>query len=212
MQEGGGNEQSDRTQAELGRLLTDAGATGYSRATARTSAGWITSATSGTLTTLTRSSSAVAVSSRGGGVSSLFVRWRRLGDGRGQLCCAAPGPVPRRSRVLELEILDWCGAYCVRYDLLEASTEGMSTAELGLRRNRALSRHLERLDAPILGAAQCPLAADRLHSGRWGANRQSDAHLVDHALEARSVILSAFCSNRHLSANSSFAEYKGQPI
>jgi hypothetical protein len=73
------------------------GATGCSRATARMSAGWITSATSGTLTTLTRSSSAVAVSSRGGGVSSPSVRWRTLGDGRGRLCCAAPAPSDTRA-------------------------------------------------------------------------------------------------------------------
>jgi len=73
------------------------GATGCWRATARTSAGWITSATSGTLTTLTRSSSAVAVSSRGGGVSSPSVRWRKLGDGRGRLCCAAPAPCDTRA-------------------------------------------------------------------------------------------------------------------
>jgi hypothetical protein len=44
------------------------------------------------LTTLTRSSSAVAVSLRGGGVSSPSVRWRKLGDGRGRFCCAAPVP------------------------------------------------------------------------------------------------------------------------
>jgi len=73
------------------------GATGCSRATPRTSAGWIMSATSGTLTTPTRSSSAVAASSRGGGVSSPSVRWRKLGDGRGRLCCAAPAPSDTRA-------------------------------------------------------------------------------------------------------------------
>jgi len=54
-------------QAELGRLLAAAG--GYRvLASDGTHLGcWITSATSGTLTTPTRSSSAVAAASRGGG-------------------------------------------------------------------------------------------------------------------------------------------------
>ena len=37
-------------------------------------------------------------------------------------------------------------------------------------------------------------------------------HLVDDALEAPTIILAALCSDRHLSARSSLAEYVGQPI
>ena len=62
-----------------------------SRATAHTSAGSITSATSVTPTTPTRSSSAVAVSSPGGGVSFPSARWPKSNNGRGRLSCAAPG-------------------------------------------------------------------------------------------------------------------------
>src|SRR6266516_491429 len=68
-------------------------ATGWSPATARTWADWITSATSGTLTTPTRSSSAAVASSRGGAASFPSVRWPKSGDGRERLCWAAPaGP------------------------------------------------------------------------------------------------------------------------
>ena len=73
------------------------GATECSRATARTSGGWITSATCGTPITPTRSSSAVAVSSRGGGVSSPSARWRKSDNGRGRLWCAAPAPSDTRA-------------------------------------------------------------------------------------------------------------------
>jgi hypothetical protein len=88
----------ERTSGARGRRRNSAGslpppaATGCSRATARTWAGLATSATSGTLTTPTRSSSAVAVSSRRGGVCSLSARWRTSGKGRGRLCCVAPAP------------------------------------------------------------------------------------------------------------------------
>ena len=74
-----------------------------------------------------------------------------------------------------------------------------------------LPRHLERLDGPIFSAAQRPLAADRFYRGRWGTGKR-DVHLVDDALETLTVILAARCSDRHLSARSSFAQLKGQPI
>jgi hypothetical protein len=71
-------------------------ATGCSRATERSSAGWITSATSGAFTTPTRSSSAIVVCSRSG-VSSPSVRWRKSGERRRRSCCAAYVPSDRRA-------------------------------------------------------------------------------------------------------------------
>ena len=69
-------------------------------------------------------------------------------------------------------------------------------------------RHLERLDAPILGAVQRPLATDRLHRGwSWGIGKR-DVHLVDDALEVSTIVLAAHCTDRHLSARSSFAQHK----
>ena len=61
-----------------------------SHATAHTSAGSITSATSATQTTPTRSSSAVAVSSPGGGVSFPSARCPKSDHVTGRLWCAAP--------------------------------------------------------------------------------------------------------------------------
>ena len=97
--------------------------------------------------------------------------------------------------------------------LWNVSTADVLYGSSSVRKNgrTKLPRHLERLDAPIFGAVQRPLAADRLH--RWSCgNGKRDVHLVDDALEAWTVILAARCSDRHLSARPSLAQHKSQPI
>ena len=79
------------------------------------------------------------------------------------------------------------------------------------RGNRVSRDLVERLDAPILGAAQCPRVADRLHPVSRGTGKR-DVHLVNDALRAPTVLLATRCSYRHLSPGSSLPESKGQPI
>ena len=138
-------------------------------------------------------------------------RWRRSAGGGWSGDESATQPA--RSRRFGRK--PWIGSCRGRYDARVVSKafrsarppRAESNAEPSLRRGR-VSGHLERLDAPVLGAAQRPRAADRLYPDSRGTGER-DVDLVDDALEPSTILLAAGCSDRQLTATSTLAEQRG---